>query len=89
MTLTELERNLYASVRDRDTNTLQSVTNDLRGRLFKLDRWFDMFLDRFSAKLDEVDRNDPIKKMYNTKFDEYSKTKQLMVVAESYMKKNV
>jgi hypothetical protein len=89
MTLTELERNLYASVREQDPSTLQSVTENLRGRLFKLDRWFDMFLDKFSSKLDEVDRNDPIKKMYNTKFDEYSKTKQLIVVAESYMKKNV
>jgi hypothetical protein len=89
MTVIELESSIYVSAHTRDYETLNTLIEDLRSRIFKLDRWFDMFLDRFDEKLSECDRSDPVKKLYNTKFDEYSKIKQLIVVAENYMKKHV
>ena len=91
MTLREIESNVYKAAYDRNKETLRSMTGELQGRLIKMDRWFDMFLDKFDEKLSDVelDRNDPVKKLYNSKFDEYSRTKQLKIVAESYLAKNV
>ena len=89
MTLREIESAVYQAAYYNKSDVLKSSVDELRGRLYNMDRWFDMFLDKFDDKLSdtELSRFDPVKKLYNSKYDEYSKTKQLMVVAENYMKK--
>ena len=88
MTLREIENSMYKAAYDKRKDTLRELVGELQGRLIKMDRWFDMFLDKFDEKLSDVElsREDPVKKLYNSKFDEYSRTKQLKIVAESYMK---
>ena len=88
MTLREIESNVLQAAYYKKAETIQSMITELQGRLIKMDRWFDMFLDKFDEKLSDVElsREDPVKKLYNSKFDEYSRTKQLKIVAESYMK---
>jgi hypothetical protein len=70
----------------KDKQTIQSIHAELTSILRKMDYWFDMFLDRFDEKLSSCDRSDPVKKLYNSKFEEYSNISRTIKVAEYYMK---
>ena len=51
---------------------------ELSNRLIVLDRWFTYFLREFSEKMETLDKNHPINKLYKDKYKEYSSiTKQL------------
>lgn len=51
---------------------------ELSNRRIVLDRWFTFFLREFSEKMETLDKNHPINRLYNDKFKEYSSiTKQL------------
>ena len=81
-----MESKIVVAAALHDQETICNIYIELSNAKMKMDRWFDKFLDRFSDDLDKIDRNDPIKKLYNSKFDEYSKVSRTLRVAEIYMK---
>lgn len=81
-----VESEIVTAAALRDMDKIREIYIELSSSRSKLDRWFDKYLDMFNEKLERVDRNDPIKKLYNTKFDEYSKISRIIRVAEKYMK---
>lgn len=86
MNTSSMESQIVVAAALHDQETIHNIYVELSNAKFKMDRWFDKFLDRFSDDLDKIDRNDPIKKLYNSKFDEYSKVSRTLRVAEIYMK---
>lgn len=86
MNLQHIESKIVTAANLRELDVVREIYIELSSEQMKMNRWFDKYLDRFSEKLDQVDRNDPIKKLYNSKFDEYSRISRAMKIAESYMK---
>jgi hypothetical protein len=86
MNTNSIESRIVVAHALRDTQTISDIYMELTSAKLKMDRWFDKFLDRFSSDLDSVDRTDPIKKLYNSKFDEYSNVSRAIRIAENYMK---
>ena len=86
MNLQHIESKIVTAANLRELDVVREIYIELSSEQMKMNRWFDKYLDRFSDKLDQVDRNDPIKKLYNSKFDEYSRISRAMKIAESYMK---
>ena len=86
MNTSSMESKIVVAAALHDQDTIRDIYIELSNDKMKMDRWFDKFLDRFSDDLDKIDRNDPIKKLYNSKFDEYSKVSRTLRVAEIYMK---
>ena len=60
---------------------------ELSNRLIVLDRWFTYFLREFSEKMETVERDHPINRLYNDKFEEYSSVKKQLNLLK--MKKHV
>lgn len=86
MNLRQIESKIIAAKDLRDTPTINEIYIDLSNKRAKMDRWFDKYLDMFDEKLATCDRNDPVKKLYNSKFDEYSQLSRVLKLAETYMK---
>lgn len=66
---------------------LMDIYIELVNNRSKLDRWFDKYLDMFDDKMNSLNRNDPIWKLYHKKSDEYSDLIQTIKTAEYYLKK--
>lgn len=86
MNLRSVESEIVTAAALRDYGKIRDIYIELSSTKTKLDRWFDKYLDMFNEKLEQADRNDPVKKLYNSKFDEYSKVARVIKVAENYMK---
>lgn len=86
MNLRQIESKIIAAKDLRDMSTISEIYVDLSNKRTKMDRWFDKYLDMFDEKLATCDRNDPVKKLYNSKFDEYSQLSRVLKLAETYMK---
>lgn len=71
-----------------DTNKLVSLYQSLVVDKMRLDKFFSMFLDKFSDKMDPKVTNTNIWKLYNKKTKEYSELEQVIKAAEYYLKKN-
>jgi hypothetical protein len=70
----------------KDFGFIQSTYVDLLNTKNKMDRWFDKFLDMFDDKLSNAEKSDPIKKLYESKYNEYQQVTRTLKVAEHYMK---
>ncbi len=81
-----VEKTIIAAASIKDFNTLQNAYIELTINKAKMDQWFDKFLDMFGEKLETCDKSDPVKKLYNAKFEEYSKISRVIRIAETYMK---
>lgn len=81
-----LESKLVTAKHLNDRDTLNAIYIDMSNKLAKMDRWFDKFLDMFDDKLSSCDSSDPVKKLYNAKFDEYSQVAKILKMAEIYLK---
>lgn len=86
MNMRQIESQIIQARAYNDRAAIGEILIELTNQRSKMDRWFDKYLDMFDEKLSECDRNDPVKKLYNTKFDEYSKLQRTIKLAESYMK---
>lgn len=80
-----IESTIIEAASLRDFETIQKAYIDLTNTKNKLDRWFTKYIDMFDEKLSTADKNDPVKKLYDTKFNEYSKIARVIKVAEHYM----
>lgn len=86
MNMRSIESKIIAAKDLKDKSTINEIYVDLSNKKAKMDRWFDRFLDMFDEKLSECDRKDPVKKLYDSKFDEYSQLTRVLKLAERYMK---
>jgi uncharacterized protein YacL (UPF0231 family) len=84
----KLESKIIAAAHLHDFQAIQEIYVEMSNAKIKMDRWFDKYLDMFDEKLAMCGRNDPVKKLYNTKFDEYSHITRVIRVAQSYMNQN-
>lgn len=71
-----------------DTNKLVSLYHSLVVDKMKLDKFFSMFLDKFSDEMDPKVTNTKVWKLYNNKTKEYIDLNQVIKAAEYYLKKN-
>lgn len=86
MNIRSIESQILFANAYNDKETIGKYYIELSNEKAKMDRWFDKFLDKFSDKLSSCDRSDPVKKMYNTKYDRYSQLSRVITIAEKYMK---
>lgn len=83
-----IESKIVIAAALQDKQTIVDIHSELSNTKAKMDRWFNKYLDLYGEKLDTADRKDPIRKLYNSKFDEYSDVSRVLKVAEIYMKEN-
>lgn len=69
-----------------DFATVQSIMIELSSKKIYLDKWFDMFLDKYCERMNKEDSKSPIWKKYNSKFEEYSDIENAIKSAEYYLK---
>lgn len=86
MNIRNIESEILFANAYNDKETIGKYYIELSNEKAKMDRWFDKFLDKFSDKLSDCNRSDPVKKMYNVKFDEYTQVSRVLTIAEKYMK---
>lgn len=65
---------------------IQEILIEMTTTRFKLDQWFDLFLERFGERMDEEVNTSPLWRKYYKKFDEYADLKNQMLIAEHYLK---
>lgn len=70
-----------------DKSQIEKIYIDLLNHRAKLDRWFNKYLDMFDEKMNASNRFDPVWKLYNVKFEEYSDVNMSIKTAEYYLKK--
>ena len=87
MNIHSIESQIVTAYALRDSASIEKIYTDLSATKNKMDRWFDKYLDMFSDKIATVDKTDPIKKLYDKKFNEYAKVSHLIRVAKNYMVK--
>lgn len=80
-----IETKIITAYSKSNFDEIQSTYIDLLNNRAKMDRWFNKYLDMFDEKLSSCDRNDPVKKMYDKKFDEYERLGRVIKIAEHYM----
>ena len=85
MNTKNIESKIIAAAHMRDFKTISEIYVEMSNVKAKLDRWFDKYLDMFDEKLATCDSSDPVKKLYNAKFDEYSNISRVLKVAQSYI----
>ena len=86
MNVRSIESRIVTAAALHDQETIREIYIELSNTKLRMNRWFDKFLDRFDQDLNTVDRSNPIKKLYNSKFDEYSDVARTIKIAENYMK---
>lgn len=82
-----IEKDIIVAHSQHNNEQIRSIYLELMNSRAKLDRWFNKYLDMFDDKLTHCDRNDPVKKMYNLKYDEYEQINRVIKIAEHYMNK--
>lgn len=87
MNIIGIETKIINAYTNGDVETIKSLYEDMTSSLLKMDRWFDRYIDLFDEKIAMVDSNDPIRKLYDSKFQEYSTLNHLIKVAQHYMVK--
>lgn len=88
MNVREIESSIIVAYSQRDWEYINQAYNDLSAKLFKLDKWFNKFLDIFSDKMDDLDSNDPVHKLYKLKHNEYGDISKLLKITRRYMEMN-
>jgi hypothetical protein len=66
---------------------LQIKYRDQQLQLMKLDKFFTMFLDKFSSKMNPENTNTPIWKLYKEKSKEYNELCRDIRITEYYIKR--
>ena len=85
MDLKSIEREIIIAASRHDLMKIRDQYVELVNQRGKMDKWFTKFIDMFDEKLSNADRNDPVKKLYNSKYDEYVHLNRTIKIAEHYM----
>lgn len=83
----QIEHDLSTAHLYNQPQKIEEIYMDLINTRNKLDRWFTKYIDMFDEKMSTLPTNNPIWKLYNIKFDQYTDLNQTIKTAEYYMKK--
>lgn len=83
----QIEHDIVMSYTANNYDEIKNIYIELVNERSKLDRWFNKYLDMFDDKMNSTNNKDPVWKLYNAKYDEYSKLNSLITTAEYYLKK--
>lgn len=83
----QIEHNLAMAHFNGDRSEINRIYIDLVNTKYRLSKWFDRFLDMFDEQLDQAKQSDPLRRIYNHKFEKYSEVQRTMKTAEYFMKK--
>lgn len=72
---------IESQILNASREVLESMQTDLLRQRNKMDRWFNRYLDLFSEKIAIVTNDDPIKKLYDSKCNEYTELTHLLRIA--------
>lgn len=70
-----------------DIVTLKTLYEGMCEQKDKLDKWFDMFIERFSDRMTLEDKTSPVWKKYNERFNEYSELKTQISTAKFFIER--
>lgn len=83
--MSSIENNIIFAHSNHDNEQIRKIYIDLLNTRSKLDRWFNKYLDMFDEKFSDYSEKDPVKKLYNSKYEEYSKLNNTIKLAEFYL----
>lgn len=78
--------NLMKAVVEKNSESLYSMYIDLINRQTQLNKWFDLFLDKFNEKLENENRFSPVWNLYHHKLEEYQDLSRSINTVEFYLK---
>lgn len=87
MNIIGIETQIISAYTNGDRQAIKSLYEDMTSKLLKMNRWFDRYIDMFDEQIATVSSSDPIRKLYDAKFQEYSNLNHLIKVAQHYMVK--
>lgn len=83
----QIEHDIAIAYHMSDKDKIRDIKDQLLSSLYKLDRWFDRYLDTFDEKMRDLPPTDPIWKLYNKKFDVYQDIKMTIKSADYFLGK--
>jgi len=86
--MTSTYNKIVSLATDRDFDGIRAVHSELIVERMKMDKFFSMFLEKFSRKMDPDVTNTPIWSLYKKKHSEYGQLQRTIIAAEYYMKKS-
>lgn len=81
----DYRKQLSEAYMNRDKSTIESIMEKMVNQRLIMDKWFDLFIEKFSDKMDQEKRTAPVWKKYYEKFDEYSDLQRQINTAEFYI----
>lgn len=87
MNRNQVEHDIAIAYHMSDKIKIREIKEELQSSLYKLDRWFDRYLDTFDEKMKDLPQNDPIWKLYNKKFGMYQDVKMSIKTADYFLGK--
>lgn len=80
-----IESEIIIAYKNHDFESVRNKYVELLNNRSKLDRWFNKYLDMFDDKFSDMDKSDPAKKIYFSKYNEYSDLNRIIKIAEHYL----
>lgn len=84
MDLNKIERDVIIAYSQHDWKFINETHQQLYAELFKMDKWFNKYLDIFSEKMDYMEASHPVQKLYQLKLKQYSDINQAFKVVQHY-----
>lgn len=74
-----LENEMRLALRNQDGKTVRTILSKTNTEIHDLDEWFNRFIELFDHVLTDPDvpRMDPVKRLYNHKYDLYLRLRHL------------
>lgn len=79
----DLERKMRAAVKVNDHTLISSIVSEATTKEKELNHWFDRYIDLFDTVLNDenVHKSDPVKRLYNHKYDLYLRVIEVISTA--------
>lgn len=81
----DYRKQLSEAYMNRDKSTIEKLMEKMLNESLVMDKWFDLFIEKFSDKMDREKRASPVWKKYYEKFDEYSDLQRQINTAKFYI----
>lgn len=88
MTTMQIEHKISSAFQSGDTEAITATKEELLAQKQKLDRWFDRYLDLFSDRMETLEKNDPVWKLYDKKYASYQEVSHAIITADYFLRKS-
>lgn len=86
VSINEMHQKVSLCVFEKDIENLNKIEKVVSKEIRTLDKWFDKFLDVCHSRMNKNPTTSPEWRLYNIKFDEYSRLKTLQNTVTKYVK---